>query len=224
MFSATDVIEEYTRPARIVEEGRVVTRPALSEVETIEVPGVGTLEAFLTDGLARFSRGRRGPWRRRRFAIQATREAMRGLRESGFLTRADSGGRRIRLPRAVTEGSFRSPWKLREGEKEFTFLRVSPCGPPTSGRRLLLRTPRPPGAGGGATSMARTTGFPGAVAAAMLAREQYRDPGVRPLELLASDPAASARFLEALRARGLAWTEDWERPILNPKSKIQNPK
>jgi hypothetical protein len=42
--------------------------------------------------------------------------------------------------------------------------------------------------------------------------------------MLATDPAASARFLEALRARGLAWTEDWEWPILNPKSKIQNPK
>src|SRR6266545_5923707 len=51
VFSAADVIEEYTRPARVVEDGRTVTRPALSEVETIEVPGVGTLEAFLTDGL-----------------------------------------------------------------------------------------------------------------------------------------------------------------------------
>ena len=77
---------------------------------------------------------------------------------------------------------------------------------------------------GGLTSMARTTGFPCAAVAAMLARGHYRDPGVRPPEMLAADPAASARFLEALRARGLAWTEDWERPILNPKSKIQNPK
>src|ERR1035437_4590762 len=28
VFSATDVIEEYTRPARLVEDGKVVTRPA----------------------------------------------------------------------------------------------------------------------------------------------------------------------------------------------------
>ena len=32
VFSATDVIEEYTRPARLVEDGRIVTKPALSEV------------------------------------------------------------------------------------------------------------------------------------------------------------------------------------------------
>jgi hypothetical protein len=57
----------------------------------------------------------------------------------------------------------------------------------------------------------------------MLARGDYRDPGVRPLEFLARDPEASEHFLEALRARGLAWTERWEE-ALNPRSKIQNPK
>nr|MDQ5872867.1 saccharopine dehydrogenase NADP-binding domain-containing protein [Acidobacteriota bacterium] len=48
LFSVTDVIEEYVRPARVFEEGRLVTRPALSEIERIDVPGIGTLEAFLT--------------------------------------------------------------------------------------------------------------------------------------------------------------------------------
>ena len=59
-------------------------------------------------------------------------------------------------------------------------------------------------------------------AAAMLARGQYRDTGVRPLEFLARDPEASARFLEALRARGLNWKENWEEtaPISNPESRI----
>ena len=41
VFSASDVIEEYTRPARVVEDGRVVVKPALSDVEAIEVPGSG---------------------------------------------------------------------------------------------------------------------------------------------------------------------------------------
>jgi saccharopine dehydrogenase-like NADP-dependent oxidoreductase len=57
--------------------------------------------------------------------------------------------------------------------------------------------------------MARTTGFPCSVAAAMLARGQYRDPGIRPLELLAADPGASLLFLEGLRARGLVFRETW---------------
>lgn len=50
-FSPSDVVEEYTRPARIIEGGRVVTRPALSARRRLDVAGVGTLEAALTDGL-----------------------------------------------------------------------------------------------------------------------------------------------------------------------------
>ena len=50
-FSPIDVLEEYTRPARLVEHGEIVTRPALSEPELVEVARIGTLEAFNTDGL-----------------------------------------------------------------------------------------------------------------------------------------------------------------------------
>jgi hypothetical protein len=57
----------------------------------------------------------------------------------------------------------------------------------------------------------------------MLALGQYRDPGVRPPEMLASDPAASARFLEGLRARGLSWTERWEDSPSDPASKAPTP-
>ena len=50
-FSPTDVIEEYTRPARVMIEGREVIIPALSDRHEISVPGHGEMEAFLTDGL-----------------------------------------------------------------------------------------------------------------------------------------------------------------------------
>src|ERR1043165_1193082 len=50
-FSPLDVVEEYTRPARLHENGRLVTKPALSEIELIDFEPVGTLEAFNTDGL-----------------------------------------------------------------------------------------------------------------------------------------------------------------------------
>jgi NAD(P)-dependent dehydrogenase (short-subunit alcohol dehydrogenase family) len=50
-FAPSDVLEEYTRPARIVEGGRVVVREALTEIEAVDFDGVGTLEAFNTDGL-----------------------------------------------------------------------------------------------------------------------------------------------------------------------------
>lgn len=50
-FSPIDVIEEYIRPARFVVDGKVVTKPALSDTEMMEFNKVGTLEAFNTDGL-----------------------------------------------------------------------------------------------------------------------------------------------------------------------------
>lgn len=51
VFSPIDVIEEYTRPARYVENGKPVVREALSDPELLDFPGIGTLEAFNSDGL-----------------------------------------------------------------------------------------------------------------------------------------------------------------------------
>jgi len=50
-WSAEDLIEEYTRPARVLEDGRVVEVDPLEKVLSIEIEGVGRLEAFLSDGL-----------------------------------------------------------------------------------------------------------------------------------------------------------------------------
>lgn len=50
-FSPTDVLEEYTRPARIFLDGQVLTRPALSDRQLFDVDGRGKMEAFRTDGL-----------------------------------------------------------------------------------------------------------------------------------------------------------------------------
>ena len=50
-FSPIDVIEEYTRPARIIRNGEIVTLPALSERIRFEISERGEMEAFLTDGL-----------------------------------------------------------------------------------------------------------------------------------------------------------------------------
>ena len=49
-FSPHDVIAEYTRPARIIANGKPVTIPAMSELHTIDANG-RQMEAFLTDGL-----------------------------------------------------------------------------------------------------------------------------------------------------------------------------
>lgn len=49
-FSFVDVMEEYTRPARIKLYGHTVTKEPLTGVELIDTE-IGTLEAFYTDGV-----------------------------------------------------------------------------------------------------------------------------------------------------------------------------
>ena len=50
-WSAEDLLEEYTRPARVLEGGRVVEVDPLERVMEVEIEGVGKLEAFISDGL-----------------------------------------------------------------------------------------------------------------------------------------------------------------------------
>ncbi len=213
VFSATDVLEEYIRPARVVEDGHVVKRPALSELETIEIPGLGTFEAFLTDGLRTLlstvpARG----MREKTLRYPGHAEQMRLLRDCGFFASEaiDVGVVRV-APRAVTERLLREAWKLSGGEEEFTLLRVTVTGRKAGKPRryvfeLLDRTDKTTGT----TSMARTTGYPCAIVAGMLARGEYRQPGVVAPEMLARDATAAAHFLEGLKARGISWTETEE--------------
>jgi lysine 6-dehydrogenase len=215
VFSATDVIEEYTRPARLVEDRQVVTKPALSEVTRFDLPGVGTLEAFLTDGLRTLlSTVKARNLREQTLRWPGHAEKMRLLRDAGFFgdEPIEAGGTRV-APRAVAEALLFPMWKRPEGEEEFTVLRVESHGS-RAGRPVRLvhdlfdrtdvRT--------GATSMARTTGFPCVIAALLLASGAFREPGVFPLEVLGARPDLFASFVEGLAARGVAFSETEEDP------------
>jgi saccharopine dehydrogenase-like NADP-dependent oxidoreductase len=133
------------------------------------------------------------------------------LRESGFFDETEvelRAGARV-VPRDVTEQLLSRAWQLADDDEEFTYLKVSVTGRKL-GRtlrttfELLDKTHR----ASGTTSMARATAFPCAVIARMLARGEYRDPGVRPLEMLAANREAAARFELSLTARGVRWTKE----------------
>jgi len=51
VFSPIDVVEEYTRPARLVENGKIISKRAMTEIEPIVFKKVGILDAFNSDGL-----------------------------------------------------------------------------------------------------------------------------------------------------------------------------
>jgi lysine 6-dehydrogenase len=217
VFSPTDVIEEYTRPARVVEGGVVATKPALSEVAPFEAAGVGMLEGFLSDGLRTvLATVKAKNLCERTLRWPGHAEKMRLLREAGFFsgTPIEAGGVRV-SPRAVTEALLFSQWKRRPDEEEFTVLRIESTGlragtPTRLVHGLFDRTdPKT-----GATSMARTTGLPCVIGVHLLASATFRAPGVHPLENLGRDTRLWDVFVEGLAGRGIAFTEEespWRR-------------
>jgi lysine 6-dehydrogenase len=49
-FSIHGLVNEYFEDAREIRNGKMVTVPSLSDIETVQFPGVGELEAFVTSG------------------------------------------------------------------------------------------------------------------------------------------------------------------------------
>ncbi len=87
VFSPIDVIEEYIRPARYVENDHIIIKEALSEPELINFDKVGTLEAFNTDGLRSLIDTMKIPnMIEKTLRYPGCIEYLRVLRESGFFS------------------------------------------------------------------------------------------------------------------------------------------
>ena len=209
-FSPIDVIEEYTRPSRYVAHGQEVIMPALSEPELIEFPGIGTLEAFNTDGLRTLLHTIDAP-----FKIEKTLrypghiEKMRMLREVGFFGKEpiDVGGVKV-APLDLTTKLLFPMWQMKEGDEDFTVLRVMVEGE-KNGRKVthtfdMLDRYDP---ATGLTSMARTTGYTCTAVARLVASRSYTRKGISPPEFVGREPGAKDFVLGELLKRGIRFTE-----------------
>jgi lysine 6-dehydrogenase len=212
-FSPADVIEEYTRPARYVANGALVTMPALSEPELVEFPGVGTLEAFNTDGLRSLIATVKAP-----FMVEKTMrypghiEKIRVLRESGFFATEPVmfGGVAVR-PLDLASRLLFPLWQFGPGEEDITAMRVVVEGT-SAGRRvrrtfeMLDRYDRVTKT----SSMARTTGYTCAAGVRLVARGLWGRKGVSPPEFLGRERACYEFVMADLAARGVAFRETVE--------------
>lgn len=205
VFSPIDVLEEYTRPARVVEGGKLVVKTALSEVEHLEFEGVGTLEAFNSDGLRSLADSLTVPdMSEKTMRYPGHAERMRAIRETGLLSydKIRVGDVEIR-PVDLTCALLKRVWRLPEGEGDITVMRVQVRGN-TAGKHVrdvwdLVDRHDPET---GFTSMARTTGFPCAIVARMILDGTIGlSPGVHFPEKLASNRAVLDRLLAELAAR-----------------------
>lgn len=213
VFSPLDVIEEYVRPARYVENGHVVTRPALSDPEFVNFPGIGTLEAFNTDGLRTLAVTIPAPnMKEKTLRYPGHIDKMAVLRETGFFGTepVEIAGQRIR-PLDFTARILFPLWRLKEGETDLTVMRVLVEGRAGNRRvrttwELLDRFD----ASTGIHSMARTTGYTATAAARLIAGGLYRREGISPPEFIGREPECAAFMLEELGRRGVIYRQTVE--------------
>ena len=219
VFSPIDVIEEYTRPARYLEFGRVVTRPALSDPEYVHFPGVGTLEAFNSDGLrTMLTTIKADHMREKTLRYPGHIEKIAVLRETGFFSKEPIEIRGARItPLEFTARILFPKWTLGEGEEDLTVMNVTVKGrkdgiPVTHRFDLLDRYDRDRGV----ISMARTTGYTATSAARMIRAGLYDTRGVSAPEFIGREPRCVEFLLRELALRGIHYQSSVSGPATVP--------
>ena len=205
-FSPSDVIEIYTRPARVVENGKIVTKPAISDIELMDFDHIGTLEAFNTDGLRTLLKTMNIPnMKEKTLRYPGHVDYMQVLRDCGFFSEKEIkvGSYNIR-PVDVTSKLLFPIWHLEPGEDEFTIMKIIIEGT-SEGRKkeiiysLFDRYDEK----SKISSMARTTGYTCTAAANLILEGKFLRKGICPPEYLGEDKACFDSIILYLKKRGV---------------------
>lgn len=207
-FAPRDVVEEYVRPARIVENGELVVRPPLSDPEVLTFDGIGTLEAFNTDGLRSLATTLDVPDMKEKTLRHPEHAAlMRQVASVGLLGEGsvETEEGTVSLP-ALLKAVFAPAWEYEEGEEDLTVMRIVVEGREDGAEvRHTWDLVDTYDAATATTSMARTTAFPCALMARELALGGFQRPGVVTPEQVADEPGLVDRILAGLAERGVRY-------------------
>ncbi|MCX6558297.1 MAG: saccharopine dehydrogenase family protein [Candidatus Aminicenantes bacterium] len=208
VFSPSDVIEEYIRPARYMENGKLVVRPALSDAEYLNVPGVSSLVAFNSDGLRTLVRTLDIPnMKEKTLRYPGHIEKIAVLRETGFFSQepVEVHGMRIR-PLDLTAKLLFPIWKLQPGETDITVMQVLVEGEKGGDRlRYVYDLLDRFDAASNVHSMARTTGYTATAAVRMLGRGLFKRRGIIAPEFIGEQPECVEFMLKELADRGVVY-------------------
>lgn len=208
-FSPIDVIEEYTRPARLKENGQIVTKPALTEIELMEFEEIGTLESFNTDGLRSilFTMDHIPNLKEKTLRYPGHCELIIALQRSGFFSSEPVMVNNVPVsPVEFSSAVLFKEWKLLPGDEEFTIMKIIVQGekdgaPKTIEYNLLDRYDVQTKT----SSMARSTGYTCTAAAQLIAKGLFEQKGVFPPEKVGNDKACFDHMLSYLSQRGVNW-------------------
>jgi saccharopine dehydrogenase-like NADP-dependent oxidoreductase len=175
-FSPIDVIEEYTRPARMMINSKIVTKPALSEIEILDILDVGKLEAFNTDGLRSLlsTMSHIPNMKEKTLRYPGHAQLMQSLLDQGLFNK-----NRIK----ETSNNLFKDWKLGKNEKEFTVLDINIH---SAAKNIHYHLYDEFNDNTQSSSMARTTGYTATATINMLANNLWDKKGVHPPENVGS--------------------------------------
>ncbi len=208
-FSPVDVVEEYTRPARYVEKGKRMVKPAMSDPEMVFFEQVGTLEAFFTDGLrSLLSNMEHIPnMKEKTLRYPGHIKLIQALKTAGFFDKEPISINNTTIrPIDFTSNVLIRDWKLNPNEPEFTVMRIKISGK-KDGRRTSIvyemydeydQVQK-------LSSMARTTGFTATANAELILQNKFSGKGVFPLELVGMDEDCFHFVMDYLADRGVKY-------------------
>ncbi len=201
-FSPSDVIEEYIRPARLVENGKIISKEALSDVEIIEFPKVGKLEAFNTDGLRSLLRTVEIPnMIEKTLRYPAHSALIKAFRDAGFFSKEKIkiDGTEIR-PIDFTSSILYKQWTLEKGEKEFTVMKILfESDNETIEYNLYDEYDEKTQT----TSMARTTGYTCTAVARLFLEKKFFRTGIITPEMIGEDESNYSFILDYLKKKNI---------------------
>jgi len=212
-FSPIDVIEEYTRPARYIENGKMITREALTDCEFVEFDNVGTLESFNSDGLRSimFTMPHIKNMKEKTLRYPGHVEYVRVLKESGFFNtkEIEVNGTKI-SPLNFTSKVLFDEWKLGETEEEITVMRITVKGENTDEKieEITYTLHDEYCSETKTSSMARTTGYTASAAANLFLEGRFKEKGVFPPELVGKHEDCFHYFLNYLKERNIHYKKN----------------
>ena len=207
-FSPIDVIEEYTRPARYVENGVEIVREPLTDCEYVEFENVGTLESFNSDGLRSiiYTMPHIPNMKEKTLRYPGHVEYVRVLKESGFFNteKIVVDGQEV-SPLAFTSKILFDEWRLGDEEAEMTVMRVTVKGENKQGEQeeVIYTLHDDYDETSKTSSMARTTGYTATAAANLFIEGLFNEKGVFPPELVSKEKACFDFILQHLEERSI---------------------
>lgn len=211
-FSPVDVIEEYTRPARYVENGNVVVKDALSDIEFVDFEGVGTLESFNSDGLRSliYTMAHIPNMKEKTLRYPGHIEYVNVLKKSGFFNEEKININGVDIsPLEFSSKILFNEWKLGDKEEEITVMRITLKGTNSIGETKTIVynlhdefCPKT-----NTSSMARTTGYTATAAANLFLGGLFSEKGVFPPEFVGKHEKCFNYFLNYLKERDVIYTK-----------------